>query len=72
MDINEIKKLIKSENDKVIIVDANGNPEFIITAYPGANINNQISEFTPDQALSDSQDTKDQAGRLTIEDLPYL
>lgn len=72
MDINEIKKLIKSENDKVIIVDANGNPEFIITAYPEANIDNQISEFADNQSAQNNQNTKDQTGRLTIDDLPYL
>jgi hypothetical protein len=71
MDINEIKKLIRSENDRIIILDSNGNPEFIISAFPKSN-ELEIGIQNQDCCSNEHNSQKDQAGRLTIEDLPYL
>ena len=79
MDINEIKKMIKGENDRIIIVDSDGNPAFVISAYNASAIqdqNREIPEQKKEENNHDFQTNQEKSdnmvGRLTIEDLPYL
>ncbi len=66
MDINEIKKMIRSANDRIIIVDETGKPSFVITSYE------RISEPKQIEREVIEQEVEKEDKRLNIEDLPYL
>ncbi|MBP6890945.1 hypothetical protein KBC01_01200 [Candidatus Parcubacteria bacterium] len=79
MDINEIKKMIKGKNDRIIIVDNDGNPAFVISAY-NSSANQDQNQEVPEQKVEENdhdfqtsqEKSNNRVGRLTIEDLPYL
>lgn len=66
MDINEIKKMIKGPNDRIIIVDETGRPSFVITAYQ----NQEVKQIEDKVEIQEEIEQEDK--RLNIEDLPYL
>lgn len=66
MDISEIKKLIKSKNDKIVIVE-DGKPILVVTPY--------LSDRKVEARVEREPMMENKAGEnqeLTLDDLPFL
>jgi len=67
MDLEELKRILKKDKGKIIIVE-NGKPIMVVLLYEDlAGQNNQEEATEP---LLEEEETKPVPGELTIDDLP--
>lgn len=70
MDINELKKMIRTPNDKVVIIE-NGKPILVVTAYE----NQEVAQPALPRASAESapfEPKREEGEKLTLKDLPFL
>ncbi len=72
MDISEIRKMIRSKNDKVIIIEE-GKPVLVVAVYEAAQ-NRETRAFSEQEELpaSPTPEEKEDSENLTLKDLPFL
>ena len=68
MELNELKKIIKTSKDKVVIVE-NGKPLFVFTLFEDKSLENNEKVAEPEK--NERIEDKDSEKELTLEDLPF-
>ena len=68
MELNELKKIIKTSKDKVVIVE-NGKPLFVVTLFEDKSLENNEKVAEPEK--NERIEDKDSEKELTLEDLPF-